>query len=50
MITNDSVLRAFLEVFKNSPAIFDQDIQDLDQTLTDLENQPSETVDKKLIA
>lgn len=50
MITNDSVLGAFLKVFKDNPAIFDQDLQDLDQTLTDLENQPSETVEKKIIA
>lgn len=50
MTNNNSVVRAFLEVFQKNPEIFDQDLQDLDKTLTDLENQASDTVETKLIA
>ncbi|MFB8791617.1 MAG: hypothetical protein U7123_22945 [Potamolinea sp.] len=50
MSNNDSVLCAFLKVFNDNPAIFDQDLQDLDQTLTDLENQPIDKLEQELIA
>jgi prefoldin subunit 5 len=50
MTNNDSVVRAFLEVFHKNPEIFDQDLQNLDQKLTDLENQPTEIVENQLIA
>jgi hypothetical protein len=48
-MTVNPVILAFDEVFNANPAIFDEYLQDLDQTLTELENQPIDAVSERLI-